>query len=215
MNPALLALLLGAGAALLLSRPLFGQSCIRLEGPVYIYGDSQASRHGFGGGIRAAAEARGFRAVNNSHAGWSTRRLWRERDISHPGQYDTVFIITGANDGGGDNSGDLRALIGWLRDSGVRQIVYVAPLPLTRATDLARVAAAFPRHAGNANWALQGGRPEAQALVHRLLTSVAEQEGATVMDVGALGSYPLAPDGIHATPETGRVYAEQVLCAQE
>jgi len=215
MNPSVLALLIGAGAALLLSRPLFGQSCIRLEGPVYIYGDSQASRHGFGGGLRAVAEARGLRAVNNSHAGWSTSRLWRERDISNPGSYDTVFVITGANDGGRNYGNDLAALIRWLRSNGVRQVVYVAPLPLTRATDLSRVAAAFPRHAGNPDWALQDGRPEAQAVSHRLLSSVAEREGAIVMDVGALGRYPLAPDGIHATPETGREYAERLFCSTE
>ena len=185
-------------------------SCVQIYGPVLIYGDSQASAYGFGGGWTDAVSARGYTATNENHDGRSTAWLWSNAPSAiNPSRYDTVVLISGANDTR-NYASELQSMIAWFYANGTRKVLYVAPLPHTIATDPARLARAFPGR--DVRWALDPERLSLRDAAHRYLTRAARAAGATVVDVETLAPYPDAPDGLHATRATGRMYADLVLC---
>ena len=186
-------------------------SCVQIRGPVLVYGDSQAGAGGFGGGWKDVVSARGFSAVNMNHDGRST--AWLESHAAshfNPRDYDTVVLITGANDGTNDYAPEIQNLIAWMYAQGARRVIYVAPLPHTVATDLRRLGAVFPGR--DASWALDPERLRNRDNAHARLSRAARAAGATVIDVESLAPYPDAPDGLHATRATGRMYADLALC---
>jgi len=208
----ILPILGGLVAAFVLSRggTAEAQPVIELRGPVMIYGDSQASAYGFGGGWADAVKQRGFTATNRNNDGKSTRWLWQNAPSQFsPASYDTVIVIAGANDGSNDYQGELQSMISWLFHNGTRQVVYIPPLPLTVATDPEYLARVFPNR--TVTWALEGDWLRNRNANHAALTRGARAAGAIIVDPEALAPYPDAPDGIHATRDTGRMYAEIVL----
>jgi len=190
---------------------------LRLLGPVYVFGDSQASRWGYGGGFRSFAESQGLRAVNNSHAGKTTRAIASkaidEGNVSNPSQYDTVIIISGNNDAGEstnvDYSVDLVRLVEWFYARGVRQVVYMTPPPGTRAASADDLRRVFGRT--DVDHFLGGYNTQLSVVANRLSNAARSAGAVVIRSDDVLRPWPQAQDGLHASLQTGRAVAEAVF----